>query len=154
MLKAGLPGPGHLAAVPGPGVEDGAGVGGVAVGEHRAPVHRPQQLEVVLALVGVGHFVTLPEDGAEEVTVLLHQVITGAGVLGEALGVVRLGSQGDGVAGGEVGGVQEAAVAAAAVVSPVVAILLDTAHLLAGGEPLLRQCHRQDDLMVRVTGGH
>ena len=136
--------------MPGPSVEDGAGVGGVAVGEHGAPQHRPQELEVLLALVGVGHL-ALPESVALEVTIFLHNVITGAGVLGETLGVVRLSPGGDVVTGGEVGGVQEAAVAAAAVVSPVVAILLDTAHLLAGGEPLLRQCHRQDDLMVRVT---
>ena len=45
LVQAGLPGPGQLAAAPGPGVEDGAGVGGVAVGEHRTPVHRPQHLE-------------------------------------------------------------------------------------------------------------
>ena len=32
LLEAGLPGPGQLAAGPGPGVEDGAGAGGVAVG--------------------------------------------------------------------------------------------------------------------------
>ena len=106
-----------------------------------------------MALIGVGHL-ALPEDAALEVAVLPDQVIAAAGVLGEALGVVRLWPQGDGVAGGEVGGVQEAAVAAGAVVAPVAAVLLDTAHLLAGGEALLRQRHRQDDLMLRVTGGH
>ena len=37
LLHAWLPGPGQLAAVPGPGVEDAAGAGGVAVGEHGAP---------------------------------------------------------------------------------------------------------------------
>ena len=67
--------------MPGPGVEDVAGVGGVAVGEHRAPVHRPQQLEVLLALVRVPDSVALPQNTAEQVTVLPDQVITAAGFL-------------------------------------------------------------------------
>ena len=92
----------------------------------------------------------LPEHAALEVAVLLHQVITGAGVLGEALGVVRLGPQGDGVAGGEVGGVQEAAVAAAAVIAPVAAVLLRPAQLLAeaGGGAGAGQGHGEDDLVL------
>ena len=144
--------------MPGPGVEDGAGAGGVAVGEHRAPVHRPQQLQVVLALVGVGHFVTLPEDGAEEVTVLLHQVIAAAGVLGEALGVVWLVSRGDVVAGGEVGGVQEAAGEAGAVVAPQVAMVQVTAQLLADAGGLASVAgygQGHDDLgRVGLAAGH
>ena len=79
----------------------------------------------------MGHFVTLPEHAAEEVTVLLHQVIAAAGVLGEALGVVWLVSRCDVVAGGEVGGVQEAAGEAGAVIAPQVAIIQVSAQLLA-----------------------
>ena len=130
-------------------------MGGVAVGEHRAPVHRPQQLEVVLALVGVGHFVTLPEDGAEEVTVLLHQVIAAAGVLGEALGVVWLIAGGDVVAGGEVGGVQEAAGEAGAVIAPQVAMVQVTAQLLADAGSLTGYGQGHDDLgRVGLAPGH
>ena len=116
--------------MPGPGVQDAADLVPAAVGEHRAPQHRPQHPQVLLALAGVPHGVALPEDAALQVAVLPDQVIAAAGVLGEALGVVRLGPQGDGVAGGEVGGVQEAAGEAGAVIAPVAAVLLDTAQLL------------------------
>ena len=145
--------------MPGPSVEDGAGAGGVAVGEHGAPVHRPQQLEVVLALVGVGHFITLPEHAAQEVTVLLHQVLAAAGVLAETLAVVRLRPGGDGGAGGEVGGVQEAAHAGAGaegVEAPVSAGLLVAAQLLAGGGPLAAGQGQGEDHLGRVglAAGH
>ena len=86
--------------MPGPCVYDAADLVLVAVGEHLAPVHRPQQLEVVLALVGVGHSVALPQHAAQEVTVLLHQVLAAAGVLAETLAVVRLWPGGDCSAGG------------------------------------------------------
>ena len=122
-------------------------MGGVAVGEHGAPQHRPQELEVLLALVGVGHL-ALPESVALEVTIFLHNVITGAGVLGETLGVVRLSPGGDVVTGGEVGGVQEAADAAAAVISPVAAVLLRPAQLLAEAGGGAGQGHGEDDLVL------
>ena len=77
----------------------------------------------------MGHSVALPEHAAQEVTVLLHQVIAAAGVLGEALGVVWLVAGGDVVTGGEVGGVQEAAVPAT-VVAPKVALIYVSAQLL------------------------
>ena len=124
--------------MPGPGVEDGAGVGGVAVGEHLAPQLRTQHLQELLALVGVDYFDTLPEDASLEVTVLPDQVITGAGVLGEALGVVWLIASGDVVTGGEVGGVQEAAGEAGAVVAPQVAMVQVSAQLLADAGGLAR----------------
>ena len=156
LLEAGLPGPGHLAALPGPGVEDAAGAGGVAVGEHRAPVHRPQHLEV---LVGVGHLVALPQNTALEVTILLHQVLAAAGVLTETLAVVRLGPGGDGGAGGEVGGVQEAADGGAGVEgveAPVAAGLLVAAQLLAGGGPLVAGQGQGEDHLggVGLAAGH
>ena len=66
-------------------------MGGVAVGEHRAPVHRPQQLEVLLALVRVPDSVALPEEVAKEVTVLPDQVITAAGFFTQTVTEVRLG---------------------------------------------------------------
>ena len=50
------------AGLPGPGVEDGAGVGGVAVGEHRAPQDGFQRVEILAALASVGHIVHPPED--------------------------------------------------------------------------------------------
>ena len=153
LVQTGLPGPGQLAAVPGPGVEDGAGAGGVAVGEHGAPQHRPQELEVLLALVGVGHL-ALPESVALEVTIFLHNVITGAGVLGETLGVVRLSPGGDVVTGGEVGGAQEAAVPAA-VVAPQVALIRVTAQLLTHTGGLARYDVGLDDLgWVGLAPGH
>ena len=74
---------------------------------------------------------TLPEDAALEVTVLPDQDITGAGVLGEALGIVWLIAGGDVVTGGEVGGVQEAAGQAGAVIAPQVAMIQVSAQLLA-----------------------
>ena len=37
--------------------------------EHRAPVHRAQHLEVLLAVAGVYHNITLPQNIAEQVTV-------------------------------------------------------------------------------------
>ena len=134
-------------------------MGGVAVGEHLAPVHRPQQLEVVLALVGVGHPLALPQHAAQEVTVLLHQVLAAPGVLAQTLAVVRLRPGGDGGAGGEVGGVQEAADAGAGaegVEAPVSAGLLVAAQLLAGGGPLVTGQGQGEDHLGRVglAAGH
>ena len=82
-------------------------MGGVAVGEHLAPQHGPQQLEVLLALVGVRNL-ALPEDAALEVAVLPDQVITAARALAQALGVLRRRPRGHRGAGGEVGVEQEA----------------------------------------------
>ena len=73
-------------------------MGGVAVGEHRAPVHRPQQLQDFLTVVGSDIFAP-PQNTAEQVTVLLHQVIAAAIVLTQAVTEVRLGPGSDGVAG-------------------------------------------------------
>ena len=73
-------------------------MGGVAVGEHLAPVHRPQQLQDFLTVVGSDIF-ALPQNTAEQVTVLLHQVIAAAIVLTQAVTEVRLGPGSDGVAG-------------------------------------------------------
>ena len=124
--------------MPGPGVEDGAGAGGVAVGEHGAPVHRPQHLEELLALVSIPHSLVLPQDVALELTILLDNVIAGSRVLGQTLGEVRLGPGGDGGAGGEVGVGEEAAGGRVPAVAPVVApVLLNPAQLLAGGGRLL-----------------
>ena len=120
-------------------------MGGVAVGEHLAPQHGPQQLQVLLTLVGVSHRITLPEDAAFEVTVFLHKVITAAGVLGEALGIVWLIARDDGVTGGDVGGVQEAAVPTT-VVAPKVAMIHVTAQLLTDTGGLARYDIGLDDL--------
>ena len=116
--------------MPGPGVEDGAGVGGVAVGEHGAPVHRPQQLEVLLALVRVPHSLTLPQNTAKGDTVLTHKVRAATISLTQAVAEIGLWPRHEGVAGVEVAVGQEAAAEAGAVVAPVAAVLLDTAHLL------------------------
>ena len=120
-------------------------MGGAAVEEHLAPVLWPQHLQVLLALVGVSHRITLPEDAAFEVTVFLHKVITAVRVLGEALGIVWLVARDDGVTGGEVGGVQEAAVPTT-VVAPKVAMIHVTAQLLTDTGGLARYDHGEDDL--------
>ena len=114
-----------------PGVEDVADLVLAAVGELLAPKLQTQHLQELLALVGFEYLYTLPEDAALEVTVLPDQDIAAAGVLGEALGVVWLIAGGDVVTGGEVGGVQEAAGQAGAVIAPQVAIIQVSAQLLA-----------------------
>ena len=63
----------------------------MAVGEHRAPIHRTQHLQVLLALVRVPHGVILPEHAAPEVTVLPDQVITAAGFFTQTFTEVGLG---------------------------------------------------------------
>ena len=109
------------------------------------PQHRPKHLQVLLALVRVPHGVIMPEEAALQLTVLPDQVITAAGVLGEALGVVWLVAGSDVVAGGEVGGAQEAAVPAA-VIAPKVALIRVTAQLLAHTGGLARYDIGLDDL--------
>ena len=117
--------------MPGPCVYDAADLVLVTVGEHLAPVHRPQHLEELLAAVGVSNIFAPPQNIAEQVTVLLHQVITAAIVLTQAVTEVRLGPGSDGVAGVEVAVGQEAAGEGVLVIAPVVAALLDTTQLLA-----------------------
>ena len=113
-------------------------MGGAAVGEHGAPVHRPQHPQELLALVSIPHSLVLPQDVALELTILLDNVIAGSRVLGQTLGEVRLGPGRDGVAGGEVGVGEEAAGAGVPAVAPVVApVLLNPAQLLAGAGRLL-----------------
>ena len=113
-------------------------MGGVAVGEHRAPVHRPQHPQELLALVSIPHSLVLPQDVALELTILLDNVIAGSRVLGQTLGEVRLRPGSDGAAGGCVGVGEEAAGAGVPAVAPVVApVLLNPAQLLAGGGRLL-----------------
>ena len=81
--------------------------------------------------MGVSNIFAPPQNTAEQVTVLLHQVIAAPGVLTQAVTEVRLGPGSDGVAGVEVAVGQEAAGEAGLVIAPVVAALLDTAQLLA-----------------------
>ena len=71
----------------------------MAVGEHLGPQPRPQQLEVLLALVRAPDLVTLPQDRAEKPAVLLDNVVTAARVLTQTLCEVRAGSSCDVVTG-------------------------------------------------------
>ena len=76
------------------------------------------------------HSLTLPQNTAEGDTVLTHKVSAATVSLTQTRGEVRLWPRHEGVAGVEVAVGQEAAGEAGAVVAPVAAVLLDTAHLL------------------------
>ena len=76
-------------------------MGGVAVGEHLATVHRPQQLQDFLTVVGSDIFAP-PQNIAEQVTVLRGEVITAARTLAQTLSEVRLRTSNEGVTGVEV----------------------------------------------------
>ena len=129
----------------------------MAVGEHLCPQPRPQQLEVLLALVRAPDLVTLPQDRAEKTAVLLDNVVTAAGVLTQTLCEVRAGPSRDVVTGVEVAVGQEAAVQGVRVEAPVLAVLLDAAQLLAqlGGPLVAGQGHGDDHLVqVRLAFRH
>ena len=149
LVQAGLPGPGQLAAVPGPGVEDAADLVPAAEGEHLAPQHRPQHLEVLLAVAGVYHNVTLPQNIAQQVTVLRGEVITAARTLAQTLSEVRLRTSNEGVTGVQVAVGKEVAGETVFVEAPELAVILDPAQLLAdaGGLLVTGQGDGPDDLI-------
>ena len=129
----------------------------MAVGEHLAPQPRPQQLQVLLALVRAPDLVTLPQDRAEKPAVLLDNVGTGARVLTQTLCKVWAGPSSDVVTRVEVAVGQEAAVQSVRVEGPVLAVLLDAAQILAqlGGPLVAGQRHGHDHLVqVRLAFRH
>ena len=143
--------------MPGPGVQDAADLVPAAVGEHLAPQHRPQHLEVLLAVAGVYNNVTLPQNIAEQVTVLRGEVITGARTLAQTLSEVRVRTSNEEVTGVQVAVGKEVAGVTVFVEAPVLAVILDPAQLLADAGSLLvtgkRDC--QDHLvLVRLALGH
>ena len=157
LLEAGLSGPGHGPALPVTTVQDAADLATVAVGEHGAPQHRPQHLEVLLAVAGVYNNVTLPQNIAEQVTVLRGEVITGARTLAQTLSEVRVRTSNEGVTGVQVAVGKEVAGETFFVKAPELTVILDPAQLLADAGRLLvaGQWYGHNDLIrVRVALRH
>ena len=88
-------------------------------------------------MAGVYHNVTLPQNIAEQVTVLRGEVITGARTLAQTLSEVRVRTSNEEVTGVQVAVGKEVAGVTVFVEAPVLAVILDPAQLLADGGRLL-----------------
>ena len=138
-------------------VEDAADLVPAAVGEHLAPHHRPQHLEVLLAVAGVYYNITLPQNIAEQVTVLRGEVITAARTLAQTLSEVRVRTSNEGVTGVQVAVGKEVAGETVFVEAPELAVILDPAQLLADAGCLLvawKGYSHNDLIRVGLALGH
>ena len=88
-------------------------------------------------MAGVYNNVTLPQNIAEQVTVLRGEVITGARTLAQTLSEVRLRTSNEGVTGVQVAVGKEVAGETVFVKAPELAVILDPAQLLADAGRLL-----------------
>ena len=108
-------------------------------------------------MAGVYHNVTLPQNIAEQVTVLRGEVITAARTLAQTLSEVRLRTSNEGVTGVQVAVGKEVAGETVFVEAPELAVILDPAQLLADAGCLLvaGQGDGHNDLIwVRVALRH